>query len=425
MTRFELRNFQLMTENGVLSEAIAVIEDGIVTDLSHVAQARPASTKSISSEPIAAPSQTTASKKTGPLKATTSENILASRAAVSDDGSVIDCGGGILVPGMIDVHIHGANGFDMMDGTVESIQQVSAFLAKTGCTGFLATSVTSSLDSLNGFIDNVKAVVGKEPGAKILGLHLEGPYLNPAYKGMQNEAFLRHPDLDEMEAILKRADGLVKMVTVAPELPGGMELVSYLKQHGIVVSIAHSDAKYDEAKQAFGLGASHVTHCFNAMRPIHHREPGVVIAAFEEEHVSCQAIVDNIHLHPAIIRFMHRNLGPARMVLVTDAMQAMGMADGKYQFGGHDVQVVKGVARLTDGTLASSTITMDKTLRTAVLDDIPLSDAIYMTSTTPASILGLTNAGFLAAGIPADVALFDKELTLQWTMVNGCIHSPH
>lgn len=254
----------------------------------------------------------------------------------------IDGSGHLLVPGMIDVHIHGANGFDMMDGTEKSIQEVSSACASSGCTSFLATSVSSTLEDLLEMIRSVKRVIGHEVGAKIAGIHLEGPYLNPKRKGMQNEKYLRHPNLEEMDLIFEEAGSLIKMVTIAPELPGGMELISFLKEKGVVIAIAHSDATYEEAKRAFASGASHVTHCFNGMRPIHHRDPGVIVAAFEEKHVSLQAIVDNVHLHPAIIRLMHTLKGPEGMVLITDALQAMGLGDGDYMFGGHHVTVSEG-----------------------------------------------------------------------------------
>lgn len=379
LSRLILTNLKAVMDGKVESDISIVIEDGIITDVLR-----------------------------GPISA--------------DADEVLDCQNGSLIPGLIDVHIHGANGFDMMDGSVKSMREVSSFLATTGCTGFLATSVTSSLTDLLRFIDNVKQVMGREPGAEILGIHLEGPYLNVARKGMQNEAFLRHPDIDEMRQILEYAGGLIKMVTVAPELPGGMEMVTFLAEQDIIVALAHSDANYDEAKTAFSLGASHVTHCFNAMRPIHHRDPGMIIAAFEEEHVSCQAIVDNIHLHPAIVRLMYRNLGKTRMVLISDAMQAMGLPDGEYQFGGHTVHVVEGVARLDDGTLASSTITMGETLQTAVQDGIRFGDAVYMASTTPATLLKEDRLGVIAKGALANLVLLDEKLNIYWTMIKGELH---
>ncbi|MFD1269392.1 N-acetylglucosamine-6-phosphate deacetylase [Paenibacillus motobuensis] len=331
----------------------------------------------------------------------------------------IDGNGMWLIPGMIDVHIHGANGYDMMDGTEASIQEVSHICAATGCTSFLATSVSSTMYDLLNMIRSVKSVIGRERGAKIAGIHLEGPYLNPKRKGMQNEKYLRHPDLDEMKLIFQEAGSLIKMVTVAPELPGGLELISYLKDQGVVIAVAHSDATYEEAKEAFGAGASHVTHCFNGMRPIHHRDPGLIVAAFEEPHVSLQAIVDQVHLHPAIIRLMHRIKGPEGMVLITDALQAMGLGDGEYLFGGHNVTVSEGIARLSDGTLASSTVTMNEALRLTVENGISFTDAVQMASTSPARILGLSNKGKIEIGYDADFVLLNEKYEVQWTMIEG------
>ncbi|MDD9269480.1 N-acetylglucosamine-6-phosphate deacetylase [Paenibacillus sp. GCM10023248] len=337
------------------------------------------------------------------------------------DYEQLDGKGHLLIPGMIDVHIHGANGFDMMDGTEESIQAVSRACASTGCTSFLVTSVTSTLEDLYAMIRSVKKVIGHEAGAKIAGIHLEGPYLNPKRKGMQNEKYLRHPDLEEMRKILDEADGLIKMVTLAPELPGGMELISFLKDQGIVIALAHSDATYEEAKSAFAAGASHVTHCFNGMRPIHHRDPGLIVAAFEEQHVSLQAIVDRVHLHPAIIRLMHRIKGPSGMVLITDALQAMGLGDGTYRFGGHEVMVSEGVARLKDGTLASSTVTMNEALHHTVQTGIPLVDAVQMAAASPAEILGLCQIGSIKPGYFANLVLLNEKYEVQWTMIEGRI----
>ncbi|TYP71062.1 N-acetylglucosamine-6-phosphate deacetylase [Paenibacillus methanolicus] len=332
---------------------------------------------------------------------------------------IMEGNGHLLIPGMIDVHIHGANGFDMMDGTENSIQEVSRACALTGCTSFLVTSVSSSMEDLLALLRAVKRVIGHEIGAKIAGIHLEGPYLNVKRKGMQNERFLRHPDMNEMKQIFQEAGELIKMVTIAPELPGAMELIQFLKERGVVIAVAHSDATYEEAKEAFQAGASHVTHCFNGMRPIHHRDPGLVVAAFEEDHVSLQAIVDQVHLHPAIVRLMHRIKGPEGMVLITDALQAMGLGDGVYQFGGHEVTVKSGEARLTDGTLASSTVTMNEALRLTVSLGIPLIDAVAMASTTPARILGMSQLGKIEIGYRADLVLLDPQYQVQWAMIDG------
>ncbi|EAG8700224.1 N-acetylglucosamine-6-phosphate deacetylase [Listeria monocytogenes] len=333
--------------------------------------------------------------------------------------AIFDGNGGLLIPGMIDVHIHGAKNYDMMDGSTESIQAVSMACAETGCTSFLVTSVSSSLEDLIQMIKQTKKVIGKEKGAKIAGIHLEGPYLNIEKKGMQNPAHLRHPDLKEMKKIFDEADGLIKMVTIAPELPGGIELIDFLKKRGVVVAIAHSNATYEEAQDAFEKGASHITHCFNAMPAIHHRAPGLVAAALENDSISVQAIVDGVHLHPGIVRLIHKIKGPDKMVLTTDALQAMGVGDGEYIFGGHQVTVTEGVARLQDGTLASSTVTMNKSLRLSNEFGINLQDTIQMATSTPADILGLKNLGRIEKGYSADLVLLDKKFEVLSTWING------
>lgn len=336
------------------------------------------------------------------------------------DEPTFDGNGRLLIPGMIDVHIHGAKNYDMMDGSTESIQAVSMACAETGCTSFLVTSVSSSLEDLIQMIRQTKKkVIGKEKGAKIAGIHLEGPYLNIEKKGMQNPAHLRHPDLKEMKKIFDEADGLIKMLTIAPELPGGIELIDFLKKRGVVVAIAHSNATYEEAQDAFEKGASHITHCFNAMPAIHHRAPGLVAAALENDSISVQAIVDGVHLHPGIVRLIHKIKGPDKMVLTTDALQAMGVGDGEYIFGGHQVTVTEGVARLQDGTLASSTVTMNKSLRLSNEFGINLQDTIQMATSTPADILGMKNLGRIEKGYSADLVLLDKKFEVLSTWING------
>lgn len=340
-------------------------------------------------------------------------------SAAYPEAEVIDGNNQLLIPGMVDVHIHGANNFDMMDGTQESIRGVSEACARTGCTNFLVTSVSSSLEDLLLMIKQTKRVIGNESGAKIAGIHLEGPYLNIEKKGMQNPEFLRHPDITEMREIFNEADGLIKMVTIAPELPGALELIDFIIEQGAVAAIAHSNASYEQAKYAFSHGADHITHCFNAMPSIHHRAPGLVAAALEADDISLQLIVDGTHVHPGIVRLVHKIKGPGKVVLTTDALQAMGVGDGEYLFGGHHVTVASGIARLSDGTLASSTVSMNKSLQLTTEFGIPLEDAITMATSTPASILGMNDIGEIKAGYTADLVLLNEDFDVLATWIDG------
>ncbi|WKT14472.1 N-acetylglucosamine-6-phosphate deacetylase [Lactococcus lactis] len=330
-----------------------------------------------------------------------------------------DARGNLIVPGMIDVHIHGAISHDMMDGAAESIQAVSKKCLQTGCTGFLVTSVTASTEMLERIIDSTKSVIGHEQGAKILGIHLEGPYLNIEKKGMQSPEYIRMPDLKEMKKLVERAEGLIKMVTIAPELPGALEVVDYLTSQNIIVAAGHTNATYEEGITAFEHGVSHITHCCNAMPTIHHRNPGITVAALETEGISIQAIVDNIHLHPGMVRLMHKLKQPEQIVLITDALQAMGTGDGVYNFGGHEVTVKDGVARLSDGTLASSTVTMNRSLEIAKEMGLTLSDAITMASETPARLLGFKNRGKIAEGYVADFSILNEQYEVDSVHIDG------
>lgn len=336
-----------------------------------------------------------------------------------DFDQAYDIKGKLIVPGMIDVHIHGAISHDMMDGTIESIQAVSRKCLQTGCTGFLVTSVTASTEMLERIIDTTKKVIGHEQGAKILGIHLEGPYLNIEKKGMQSPKYIRTPDLKEMKKLVERADGLIKMVTIAPELPGALEVIDYLISQNIIVAAGHTNVTYEEGMMAFEHGVSHITHCCNAMPTIHHRNPGITVAALEKEGISIQAIVDDIHLHPGMVRLMHKLKKSEQIVLITDALQAMGTGDGIYHFGGREVTVQDGVARLSDGTLASSTVTMNRSLEIAQKMGLRLSDAIIMSSETPARILRIENRGKIAEGYTADFSILNNQYEVESVYIDG------
>ncbi len=310
-------------------------------------------------------------------------------------------GGPWLLPGFVDIHVHGGGGASFADDP----HTAAAFHRSHGTTTTLASLVTASPGDLERAVRALAPLV--EEGV-LAGVHLEGPWLSPAHAGAHDPALLRAPDPDLLDRLLA---GPVRMVTVAPELPGGIDLIRRTVAAGAVAAVGHTDATYAQARAAFDAGARVATHLFNAMRDIHHREPGPVVAALEDERVVIELINDGVHLHDAIARFAFRR---GRTALITDAMAAAGMPDGDYALGALDVEVRGGVARLaTGGAIAGSTLTMDVALRRAVQDvGIAIVDAARAASTTPARLLGL-NTGALEAGRAADVVVLDDDLRVQ------------
>jgi N-acetylglucosamine-6-phosphate deacetylase len=331
-----------------------------------------------------------------------------------------DLGGALLAPGFIDVHVHGAAGAEFLDADPAERAAILRAHARGGTTGLLATTVTASHERL---LRAVQALAAAEPvdgGAALLGIHLEGPYLCERHRGAQDPAHLRPPDRAELDALL--AAGPVRLVTLAPELPGAPETIGRLAGAGVVASVGHTDATYAQAMAAFDAGARHATHLFNGMRPFHHREPGVIGAALDRDDVTCELICDGEHVDPAAIRLVHRLKGAGRSVLVTDAMSAAGLGDGEYRIGDLPVRVRGGRAELADSeTLAGSTLTMGAAVRNAVrLAGLPLADALRMASATPARVLGLEGSkGALAPGFDADLVVLDDALAVTATMVAG------
>ena len=330
-----------------------------------------------------------------------------------------------VVPGMLDTHIHGLRGFDVNDGKPESILSMAKHLVEYGVTGFQPSSVTAPHEELLKICRAVREAYeawrsGGEPaGARILGLHLEGPYINPDKRGAQNPDYIRRPSRKEVEEYISASNNLLRMMTIAPEVEGGLSIIPYLVERGIVVSVGHSNADYDTAIKAIARGATRATHLFNAMRRVHHRDPGLVVALMESPRVYVELIVDFVHLHPAMIRFTVSHVGKERVVLVSDAISAAGLEDGVYSLGGLEVRVENGVARLRDGTLAGSTLTMDKALRNMVSLGYDLRDVTWMTSLNPAQSLRLARLGDLRPGYYADLVVLDDELNVRATVVEG------
>jgi N-acetylglucosamine-6-phosphate deacetylase len=324
----------------------------------------------------------------------------------------VDLGGRLLVPGYVDLHVHGGDGAQFMSGDPEECRRAVRFHAAHGTTGLLATTLSAPPDALLAAVRGIAAA--DEPG--ILGIHLEGPYLSDRRRGAQDLAALRAPDPKELDALL--AAGPVRLVSLAPELPGALPLIERIVAAGAVAALAHTDATYDEAMAAIDAGARHAVHVFNGMRPLHHREPGIVGAVLDRPEVTCEVIADGHHVHPAAFRLLVRDKGPGATVLMTDAIEAAGLPDGEYRLGTMPVQVRGGRAETADGHLAGSTLTMDAAVRHAHAWGVPLANALAMASTVPARVLGLRK-GRIAPGYDADLVVLDSALTPQATVVAG------
>lgn len=342
------------------------------------------------------------------------------------DGELINAAGCLILPGFIDIHTHGGDGADAMDATPAALERLSTFFARHGVTGFLATTLAASREAITAAVETIaQQMVRPLPGAALLGAHLEGPYLAPARAGAQPLAHIRPADPAEYRPWL--ASGAVKLITLAPEIAANRLLLTEAHRAGISVAVGHSEATYDEVLAAVALGLNGVTHTFNALPALHHRQPGALGAALTCDALYTQVIADRIHLHPAIVNLLVRAKTPARTVLITDSIRAAGLPDGDYDLGGERVQVRDGAARLPDGTLAGSTLTMDAAFR-HVLEDtgVDLAAAAQMAALTPAAALGLAGRkGRVAPGYDADLVLLDAAtLQVRLTMVGGFIVYP-
>jgi N-acetylglucosamine-6-phosphate deacetylase len=343
-------------------------------------------------------------------------------AALADGRRVIDAGGATVLPGFVDVHVHGAVGHEVMDGDAAGLVDMSAFFARHGVTSFLATTWTAPRDDTQRALEAVASVTGGDlPGAQILGAHMEGPYLSPGWCGAQDPRSVRPPDLDEARSFLD--SGVVRLITVAPEQLLARELVELCLQRGARVSIGHTDASFEQVADAVAWGARHVTHTFNAMPALHHRRPGPVGAALVLPELLAELIADTHHVHPVVLDAFLRAKGPDGVTLVTDALRPTGLDGGEFDIGGRRATVEQGVVRLDDGTIAGSLLTMDAALRNLLrATGRPLEELWPTASRNGAIAAGVADRkGAIAPGMDADLVLVDDDVEVRMTVVGGRI----
>ncbi|MGM0819244.1 MAG: N-acetylglucosamine-6-phosphate deacetylase [Actinomycetota bacterium] len=334
-------------------------------------------------------------------------------------GTRLDAAGGTVLPGFVDVHVHGSGGGEAGDGDAEGLRTMAAFLATRGVTTFLPTIATASHEATLAALGAIgEAMARPGPGARIAGANLEGPYLSPARCGAQDPDHLRPADPGEVAELL--ATGLVRIITIAPEVEGNLPALARLAEAGVGVALGHADATYEQAMAGFDAGARHVTHLFNAMPPLHHRAPGLPAAALARREATVELITDGIHLHPGAIAAAWAALGPERTCVVTDALRATGLPEGRYPFGERVVTHRDGAMWRDDGGLAGSALTMDRAL--AVLlsaTGAPLASAWPAPSAPPARAAGLAQPAALEPGGLPDLVVLEADLTVRATVVAG------
>jgi N-acetylglucosamine-6-phosphate deacetylase len=336
---------------------------------------------------------------------------------------IVDAGGLTAVPGFIDLHIQGAGGSDVLDASEEALAKVSAVCARFGVTGFLATTVYRNGDD-NRHLEVAAAACSLElPGADLLGIHLEGPFIAPGKRGMIQPDCLSAVQGTVLEDILARCRGTLRMMTLAPELPGAAELIERLRREGVVASFGHSQAGYEETRAGVAAGINHATHLFNAMNGLHHREPGPLPALWESPEVTVQLICDGVHIHASMLRLAARLFGGERLVLITDGMQAMGLPEGRYSYRGLPYDSREGTTRYLDGTLIGTALGMSELVgRCRQTLGWPLSSVLPAATAVPARVLGLdSTTGSLEDGKDADLVLLDSGLGVRKTFKRGAL----
>jgi N-acetylglucosamine-6-phosphate deacetylase len=333
----------------------------------------------------------------------------------------------IAIPGFIDVHIHGAGGRDVMEGSAEALAGVARTVARHGTTSFVATTVTASPEDTIRGVEGIARYISQqhetdEPRAEVLGIHFEGPFLSPARRGVHPAEWLKLPSAELLEKFLQASAGNALILTIAPELLGAIPCIDAARKAGMVVAAGHTDATYEQTRAGIAHGIRHAVHVYNAMRPFSHRDSGVIGAVLTSPEVTAELIADGVHVEETAMRVLLQAKGPERMILVSDGISATGMPDGKYMLGKLEVTVSGGVCRNSEGKLAGSTLTLDRALRNIVGLGNPLAAAVRMLTLNPAALLGIEfKKGALRTGADADILLLDEGLQLTNVWVRGVL----
>jgi N-acetylglucosamine-6-phosphate deacetylase len=337
--------------------------------------------------------------------------------------SEISASGQTAIPGFIDVHIHGAGGHDVMEGTEQAMAAVANMLASHGTTSFLATTVTASPDDTCRGVEGIARYITQQfgaaqPRAEVLGIHYEGPFISKVRRGVHPAEWVQLPSADLLQRFLHAAAGNARILTIAPEVLGAVPCIRAARDAGVVVAMGHTDATYEQARAGIALGVRHAVHVYNAMRPFSHRDSGVIGAVLTSSEVTAELIADGVHVEEAAMRILLQAKGAGRVILISDGLSATGMPDGKYMLGQLEVTVSGGICRNSEGKLAGSTLTLDRALRNVVALGVPLQDAVRMLTANPAKLLGIEfKKGALRTGSDADIVLLDENLqvTNVWT----------